>query len=138
MPENHLVLAGNSSYSNRGCEGIVRGTVAALDQTGFSGDITNIYFNQRSTDTKEGGWDEKITYISFDPRLKGKPLSRNWLARKIVSRFNPEIIHTLRKEKLGSLSKYFKNASAVLMLGGDNYSMDYGRPDIYFKLNRSE
>ena len=53
--------------------------------------------------------------------------SSRWFARKLKRKL-------LGREPAPSypFTRYLKNADAVLALGGDNYSLDYGRPDRFF------
>ncbi len=125
-----FVLAGNGPYANRGCEAIVRGTTALLrEQAGECRFISN-YFAWETCEDAAREIDPAIVHQPF-PQLKRYSLS--WLteqvARKVLHRpYNiAGISRTLRRS--------LQEAKAVLMLGGDTYTLDYGVPHFRFKLN---
>lgn len=125
-------MAGNGPYKNRGCEAIVRGSVKIL----------NKYFDENKyivstvfADNKEF---EKQKSIEFDKSIIHTKInvSRNkydfyWFIekmRKYYSRSGEKIV-------FGQLNDYIDNSSAVLSVGGDNYSLDYGVPRLFTSLD---
>ena len=126
-----LILAGNGSYSNRGCEAILRGTTALLrNQLGECHFISN-YFPSEGCRDAEFEADPEVLHHPF-PLLKrySLPWFEERVARKIFHQPN-NIIQVSRVFR-----RSLQDGKAVLMLGGDNYSFDYGDSDIYFSLSR--
>ena len=126
-----FLLAGNGSYSNRGCEAIVRGTTALLrEQAGPCSFISNYFTETESTD-EQRETDPHIIHRPF-PFLKRYtwPWVKEQIARRIFG----------QPPRIASVSRMFLRllpaSDAVLMLGGDNYSPDYNAADVHFKLSR--
>ncbi len=118
-----FILAGNGSYFNRGCEGIVRGTVRILRNyfecprfiavTSYKTDEQ--FRRQREQETDRAIVHEKIhkSYKTCDPL---------WFAINTLRVVYPSLLrHIYYKD----LKPYLSRAKAVLSLGGDNYSLDY-------------
>ena len=115
-----FILAGNGPYENRGCEAIVRGTVEILrhhfDDPRFvvvSSFQSNFQFEQQKLNEMDGA-------------IIHKKINRAW------KRWEP--IWFLQKRP-GFLYPNLKGVRAVLAIGGDNYSLDYGIPKIYTDLD---
>lgn len=133
MNDDLFILAGNGTYVNRGCEAILRGTAKILRH----------YFGK-----------PKLLVVSFY-------LSNKQLAKEINEEIDDDIIHkrTLTFGKIkpvrllnrillkclndNSRPKFvyrnmipqLKKSRAVLSLGGDNYSFDYGKPTLFVDLD---
>jgi colanic acid/amylovoran biosynthesis protein len=127
-----FVLAGNWAYSNRGCEAIVRGTTALFrEEVGECRFISN-YFTEEKCPDAQREMDPSIIHRPF-PFLKrySLPWIHDQIARRLFHRppFGRVMSQTLRR----SLEE--KEVKAVLMLGGDNLSLDYGGADTYFGLS---
>lgn len=107
-----FILAGNGSYENRGCEGIVRGTVAAVRE----------YFPDATFISANFGPYPPYLPIESDPGILHRPIptdrySPYWLLRNGVGEFGRTL------PWFPGLSKYAGSARAILALGGDNYTM---------------
>ena len=117
---------------NRGCEAILRSTVAIL----------RAEFGACRFVHCPGGWTYEREYHEPDPDIKHLPppkikrLSYPWFVRqfrrRVLPRFNepswyPRIIEPFEK--------HLPETLATLALGGDNYSLDYGDPLKYFHFN---
>lgn len=129
MPK--IVMVGNSSYRNRGCEAIVRGTVEIL-RAKYGEDI-DFELGMFCSDA-DLAWQKAREY---DPRINSWSLSyEKWsvpgIKRAINTRFNLGLF-----DQTVALKKALKDADFVLQVGGDNYSLDYGRPGRYFRLDRA-
>ncbi|MBN1874038.1 MAG: polysaccharide pyruvyl transferase family protein [Anaerolineae bacterium] len=129
-----FVFAGNASYRNRGCEAIVRGTTKLLrEQVGESHFISS-YFAPKGCEDAQKEIDSAIVHRPFIPIEKASiAWYENWVSRRFLKREG--------RLSIAGIGHTFRNilaensVSAVLMLGGDNYSLDYGPPDRFFKLN---
>jgi polysaccharide pyruvyl transferase WcaK-like protein len=127
--EFSFTFAGNGSYSNRGCEAIVRGTTTILrQQFGSSRYISNYFASDGCLDAEL----EADPDIIHRPFVLPKRYSPGWIeeqfSRRVLGR--PYNISRVTRDFNQSLQQ----SNAVLLLGGDNYSLDYGDVDIHFSL----
>ena len=130
----HFILAGNGPYDNRGCEAIVRGTVKILGE----------YFKDPSFLCLSHSLSEKQRYMrqvqsEYDPTIVHRQIhcfenffSREGIINSFLHKFKPsrEKYHIYRN----ILPDLYKS-QAVLSIGGDNYSLDYGIPKLYTDLD---
>jgi len=124
-----FLLAGNSSYRNRGCEAIVRGTAAILRRSfGANAQFVLAQFGEKSDLEAQGTAesDHAISHIL----LSYKKFSTVWLLDQLDRRLGLDTHgrYCMLKHEVG-------NVCASLQVGGDNYSLDYGRPYMYFNLD---
>lgn len=107
-----FLFVGNGSRNNLGCEAIEDGTKQILRAAFGPCKFVSIDFGGDCS-TKE------IDIDSIHKSLNVKRFTLSWWSR-----------HLLRAMKCGvwfpKIGKYIPQARAVLALGGDNYSMDYG------------
>jgi polysaccharide pyruvyl transferase WcaK-like protein len=124
-----FVLAGNGPYDNRGCEAIVRGTVEILrqhfDKPKFVL-ISNCRSNSQFKQQKAEETDKDIIHIkTIGAQRRYEPA---WFVqtglRFIYPRLRPYIIYR-------EILPYLERTKAVLSIGGDNYSLDYGKPKLF-------
>jgi polysaccharide pyruvyl transferase WcaK-like protein len=124
MRSPHFLLVGNGPYSNRGCEAIVRGTMAILrHEFGEAFRVTlatveapDIVAGQAAHET-----DPLITHVP----LRGKRIGRwslPWWSRQITRSFLPQP----KPHNYEVLDPFCKDATCALQIGGDNYTLDYG------------
>ncbi|MCF3648454.1 polysaccharide pyruvyl transferase family protein [Synoicihabitans lomoniglobus] len=132
--KNPVLLVGNGSYQNRGCEAIVRGTMAILERTpeiqsnlavtnGYYGDISSLE-SQRNAEV-----DSRILHkrlVSYP-----KKWSLDWFAEKANERCG---VHFSARHRV--LLSATKSAAFALEIGGDNYTLDYGFPQRLIDLDR--
>jgi len=136
-----FVLAGNGPYNNRGCEAIVRGTVKILREHFKNPMFVSLsHFDSEKQYQEQclGEIDEAIIHLTFHRRRPNK--------KEVIQNFWKPVtwkgvLHYFRdnnsKNSWGyhEMLPYLKNASAVLSIGGDNYSLDYGVPKLYTDLD---
>ncbi|KXS41973.1 MAG: Polysaccharide pyruvyl transferase [Methanolobus sp. T82-4] len=127
MNENPIfILAGNGPYENRGCEAIVRGTVKILRHYYENPSFVCVSLFQNTEQFEKQRLDEQDLAIThkkvnrrqsrYDPKwLLGlpfrkiyPPLDKRWMYKEMIP--------------------YIEKSKAVLSIGGDNYSLDYGIP----------
>jgi colanic acid/amylovoran biosynthesis protein len=124
MATSHFVLIGNGPYGNRGCEAIVRGTVAALEHFwGSSFRVTVGTIAPSDTVAKQARReaDRRVEHVAVDvyPTRLSAPWCLNQLHR--LTRY-----HTPRiPARPSTLRTIIDGAAAVLSVGGDNYSLHY-------------
>lgn len=123
-----IYFAGQSNFGNRGCEALVRSTTALIRKR-----YPNAIFLTPSVypalDNYQwvNAMDNNVKFVSSEPF----PASIRWWARMC------KLLPTLEKLWVPkvSLSKETANviseADAVLMIGGDNISLDYGVASLY-------
>lgn len=135
MSENPtFILAGNGPYDNRGCEAIVRGTVKILrhyykDPSFLC--ISNFQNNEQFELQYKEEWDKAITHKKTE--------------RDIYEIFTPKYFFQFAQRKMTprrhrnniykGMFPTIKEAEAVLSIGGDNYSLDYGIPKLFTELD---
>lgn len=134
MKKSLFILAGNAAYLNRGCEAIVRGTV----------DIISRYFKDPqfialSNFNCEETYNNQCKF-EIDNRIRHKKTRKLyysqqpvvnkllWRAYKMFYASSIDWMH-------GDIKPVIEQASAVLSIGGDNYSLDYGALESYMMLD---
>jgi polysaccharide pyruvyl transferase WcaK-like protein len=133
MRSPHFLLVGNGPYSNRGCEAIVRGTMAILrHEFGDAFRVTlatfeapNIIAGQAAHES-----DSLITHVA----LRGKRIgcwSLPWWSRQLTRSFRPRP----KPHSFEVLDAFCKDATCALQIGGDNYTLDYGLPREFMRLD---
>jgi polysaccharide pyruvyl transferase WcaK-like protein len=109
----NILLVANGSYQNKGCEAIVRGTVTSVRKSVGPTKFVSVDF---------GG-----DYIpdESDPDIKHEPIS---VSRYSKTWFGQNILRFLGISRtwFPVMGKYIPQVDAVLALGGDNFTMDYG------------
>lgn len=134
-----FILAGNGPYENRGCEAIVRGTVKIIREHFDNPVFVSISNFNTAMQYKEQclkETDKAIIHLATH-RLNKKTILHNvwklktWraLSRFILTRDNYYL------SMYDDILPYMNGAEAVLSVGGDNYSLDYGIPNRYIALD---
>jgi len=126
-----FILAGNGPYENRGCEAITRGTVKILRNYFPDPSFLSVSFTQ-NTDFEHQVKDEYDTAIIHKKMHTDHYFEKKSLLRRIIFRFDK------RKQKYlmcKEMVPYLDDAVAVLSVGGDNYSLDYGIPWLFTDLD---
>jgi colanic acid/amylovoran biosynthesis protein len=134
-----FILAGNNPYENRGCEAITRGTVKILRDSFEDPRFICLSHFQNEKQYREQclqETDEAITHL-HSYRLSKQKIARNiWKPFYLGYAYD----HFRRPEALKyriykQMLPYLDNATAVLSVGGDNYSLDYGVPTLFTDLD---
>jgi len=135
-----FILAGNSSYGNLGCEAILRGTVKILREI-FQDPcficLSHFQSEEQYRTQCIQETDKAVVHFAAH-RLAGKKevIQRFWnpgtwlyVYRHI---FNPA---ALKYQIYSEMLPFLDKAEAVLSIGGDNYSLDYGIPTLFTGLD---
>jgi colanic acid/amylovoran biosynthesis protein len=142
----HFILVGNGPYSNRGCEAIVRGTLAILRREfGDRVRVTVVSMAPKDVVDRQAAVesDSAIAHIAHD-RGRGR-WSADWAHLQILKCLHPfsdvyyrprDLPKLLTSRRYGVLDAHLKSADAVLQIGGDNYSLDYGWPEAFLAVDR--
>lgn len=121
-----FILAGNGSYENRGCEAIVRGTVKILRQCYNDPSFLCVSLFQNQEQFK------KQCYEEYDNSIIHKKTDTNYRKFSLKWGFRFAQRKIVPNKHMGSIYKELfptiKETEAVLSIGGDNYSLDYGIP----------
>jgi len=127
-----FILAGNGPYANRGCEAIVRGTTKIL-RAYFQNPkfVCLSHFQNDEQFRKQGEQeiDDAITHLASQKLPRENVLQYLWkptLWKRIYQYyFNRDSYYSwIYREMI----PYITPATAILSVGGDNYSLDYGIP----------
>jgi len=128
-----FILAGNGPYDNKGCEAIAKGTIKILrfyfDNPRFV--ILSYYKSRKQFENQKKAESDKdiihkkaLIIHRFKPFRFFQKITLELLPYKLRSRI-------IYKE----IMPYFKDCLAVLSIGGDNYSLDYGKPTLFTDLD---
>ena len=130
--EQSILLVGNAPYRNRGCEAIVRGTMEILEkafgpelrtQAGVMASPT-VVSDQQSNESDRRISNFSVSYVGARGTLKW------WLAQS-NKRLNTAFRHHVR-DLIGRVD----GVKFALQIGGDNYSLEYGRPWDYMAIDK--
>jgi len=126
-----FILAGICPYQNRGCEAIVRGTVKILRNNFKDPSFLSFTFTQ-NTDFQQQRKDEYDDAITHKKMNTDQYYGKKSLIQRIIFKFDK----TKKKYLLcNEMLPYLDDAVAVLSVGGDNYSLDYGIPKVFTDLD---
>ncbi len=132
MPLKKFVFLGNGSHDNRGCEAIVRGTMAILRRT-FGDSLTarsGVFAAEDIVSLQnKNEMDPAVTSFWLSTRVRR--WSREWWEDQARNRLGIPLAGCNRR-----ILPELSGASAVLDVGGDNYSLDYGIPDNFMAMDQ--
>jgi colanic acid/amylovoran biosynthesis protein len=128
--ETNILYAGNGCYSNRGCEAIVRGTTEIVRKSIPQAQITSSYYLARGCKDYQNETDHGIKHLLLPNPDRFSPI---WFENQITKYLFPQYSYY---PYFKSLDHELQQTDAVLLLGGDNYSFDYGFPNMQFALNK--
>ena len=123
-----IILVGNNTNANRGCEAIARGTQTILERVTSgrvvvrSGVIVHTDRDEHKVNIQTPVAGEPWQFaLRADRNLRARVLSKLGI-RRWAFRFR-------------GIQQELASASLVLSVGGDNYTLDYGRPDAFLDLD---
>jgi len=129
---NLFILAGNGPYDNRGCEAIVRGTVEIISRY-FQNSrflVCSNFFNKKQLLIQQKyEFDKRISHTGY---IYSKRYSLRWICENFLERSSSRLF---REYLYRGLLQNLSEARAVLSIGGDTYSLDYGLPKYFVYLN---
>lgn len=128
-----ILLVGVGSYRNRGCEAIVRGTMEILrHEFGPATHVRAGVVGSREAVAAQGAAEIDPAVKAFAlSKLGGPRWSPGWLAEKANLRLG-----TSFHPQLKDLKAQISSAALALEVGGDHYSLDYGKPIYYMAMDR--
>jgi len=128
----NMLLVGNGTYENRGCEAIVRGTMKILRRS-FGNNTTaelGVYDSVEAVERQRAGENDD-GLKSFRLESQGARGTSTWLMDNANRRLGTNFagVHLpLKKRSCFSI--------AALEIGGDNYTLDYGLPMCFLQMDR--
>jgi colanic acid/amylovoran biosynthesis protein len=134
-----FILAGNGPYDNRGCEAIVRGTTKIL-RAHFKNPrffcLSHFQNDEQYRKQKAQEYDEDIEHRHSNRLSKKKIVQNFWRPSYLTYAYD----HLCRPERVKyriyeHMIPHLDDAAAVLSVGGDNYSLDYGVPRTFTDLD---
>jgi len=130
--EPHFLLVGNGSYQNRGCEAIVRGTVEILrHEFGESFKAPAGIYAEHAIVQEQNDQESDPAVESFPLHGVGPRWSLSWWAAQADKRLGTSFLPAA-----WDLRKASRRVTAALQVGGDNYSLDYGKPLSFMEMDR--
>jgi polysaccharide pyruvyl transferase WcaK-like protein len=129
-----FLLVSVGSYRNRGCEAIVRGTMEILRQQ-FGPEVRaragvvgsrEVVRSQSASEI-----DPAVNSFALSPPPGGPRWSLGWFEAQANQRLGTAFYPHLK-----DLKEQVQSAPVALEVGGDNYSLDYGKPVYYLAMDR--
>lgn len=124
-----FLFLGNGSYNNHGCEAIVRGTMEIL-RSAYAGRV--VAYNGVSEGSPVVEHQEQTSPVpdvtSFS--TKALPSTLEEFRNKVVRRLSAEV-----RSAQTTIAPHLNDSSAMLALGGDNFSLEYGVPYLFLGWN---
>lgn len=136
-----ILLVGNGSRHNRGCEAITLGTLAILSKTFPDAIIENYFFNDAiglevdpcAACTQHASFNQ----FSLPIANPSQRLSWRWIISNIGKRIGPhDFAYKVYSKFQEDLSHQIQTADLALQVGGDNYSLDYGFPLLHASIDK--
>ena len=134
-----FILAGNGPYTNRGCEAIVRGTTKILREH-FRDPrflcVTHIRSEEQFRRQCQKEYDPAITHLHSNRMNKKQVLRNFWKPEAWLYTYRCLLnFDALKYQVYREMLPHLDDAAAVLSVGGDNYSLDYGVPRLFTGLD---
>jgi len=126
-----ILLVGNGTRENRGCEAITVSTISLLRQYMPECEIEILSLNKNIDDYYESDYGIKVSNI------KDEPLPMPYRIRQRIEQnahLLPLSLRTILHTRLQPYVEKLETCDIVLSLGGDNYSDDYGLPIFFWDL----
>lgn len=128
-----ILLAGNGSFNNHGCEAITLGIIEILYHTfGPLIQITYAAHNNKEDCEKDLGLIKNVNLIASEFMSPIKKYSQAWFEYQLN-----RLVNTSFPGGFKSLEKIIMDSDIVIAIGGDNYSFDYGYPERYLQFDRT-
>lgn len=130
-----IYLTGQNNFGNRGCEALVRSTVSTLRNQ-----LEDVRFLLPSLDIARDSaqWPEaEANGVKFVPAPQ-VPVSYRWWGRACRAFPFLKSCNWPSLRGLPNLEECLQEADAVISIGGDNYSLDYGLVSLFFFVGIAE
>jgi colanic acid/amylovoran biosynthesis protein len=131
-----FLLAGNGPYENKGCEAIVRGTTKIIREN-FKDPrficISHFLSEEQYQEQCIRETDKSIVHLASCVFNKKSMIQNIWKPETWYSGF--QYYFDRNSFFYRNMLPYVDEACAVLSIGGDNYSLDYGIPTLFTALD---
>ena len=121
-----VLLMGNGSSDNGGCEAITKGTKEILNACFDNITVVDSFFDYTGRFHRDDS-------LSINPVKYPQRWTLRWLHLQLLLRYFPSRVGSFLYR---SHKKEIEEADVVLSLGGDNYSLDYGVPVRFLEMGR--
>ncbi len=127
-----FLLVGNGTYANRGCEAIVRGTVEILSRR-FPD--ASFIVSSRGDTAFEDAEAERDRRVEHRPHLYDavRKFSGEWWKYRVWHRRSTGWRHLVFRVEYAAI----RRSVCGLQVGGDNYTLDYGRPEFQMHMDEA-
>lgn len=126
-----LILGGNGTSLNRGCQAIEMATLAILRRALHEPTFVIAPMGTDPDDVRSDGDCVRVKFGSWGSRR----FSLSWMEKNVLLRVAPRVAMS-RMFQFGALDEFVSESAALVQLGGDNFSLDYGGAEAFFALNR--
>lgn len=121
-----VLLMGNGSAENGGCEAITKGTIEILKKSFDEVSVIDAFFDY-------SGAYERDDSLNIYPVKYPRRWTLRWLYLQVLLKYFPSRVGRFLYR---SHKKEIESADVVLSLGGDNYSLDYGVPVRFIEMGK--
>lgn len=121
-----VLLMGNGSAENGGCEAITKGTIEILNKSFEKVVVTDAFFDYSGRYKRNDA--SKVYPVKYPRRW-----TLRWLVLQVLLKCFPSFVGGFLYR---SHKKEIQEADVVLSLGGDNYSLDYGVPVRFIEMGK--
>ena len=126
-----IVLVGNGTNTNRGCEAIARGTLKIFKEiTGGEVNMTSgviVHTDEAAQIARNVSGEGQPSQFAIRPRLN----------TSLGIRIRSKLFNSRRPFTFEKVVEKVRGAGLVLEVGGDNYSLDYGKPYAFIDLDNA-
>lgn len=126
---NRLVLFGNGTSLNRGCQAIETTTLGILRRSIANPNFILAPMGVEPTETGLSSDCVRVPRGVWDARR----YSVAWMAKNVALRIAPALAQR-RLQSMRALDRYLSGSAALLQLGGDNLTLDYGSADPFLSV----
>lgn len=131
----HILIIGNATWLNRGCEAIELSTREILSET--ISDVTYSVVPFTVGDPREAVEGDGSVRRIKPPDFTVSRFSRQWVQWQVARRLDTAKEYRALVGCYDATFDAVGPVDAVLSVGGDNYSADYGRPSRFWALNEA-
>lgn len=130
-----VLMIGNGSHDNRGCQAIDRGTLEVL-RAAF-GTVEAHVLTHTPGPTGFGSLADGVRVTVGEPTGTYRRYSPRWASRQLARLLGPAARVALFERWFTAVRTAAADADVVLAVGGDNHTLDYGPPDLFWALDRA-
>jgi len=130
-----VLMIGNGSHDNRGCQAIDLGTIQVL--AAAFGQVDAHVLTHTPGPVSFGSLPEGVCVTVGSPTGTYRRFSGRWASRQLARALGPRGRVALFQRWFRTVREAAAAADVVLALGGDNHTLDYGPPDVFWAMDRA-